>query len=249
LRGAEALALRATEEENGHSRVVDRLSPSETDSVGQEGPPGSPGPTTGRVTAGPFILEIGAPAGTRALDPADERADTRAQAPLAAGPFRQSLDRALKKDNDDAPEPGGKLGAETTAVVDEASEVTTNAERARDLFAMVATGRLEPEAVRGEVDALLTLLERLDGEGRWAEALHLARALSSVSSWRRGARGQPLDGRLRRAQQWRSSRQEPLKPCADLPMGGSGGEAVARCPEASPPDSSPVGSVQSPSRA
>ena len=146
------------------------MSPSDEDSVRTGGDPGSPGPPTGRVGVGRVVLEIGAPAGTAVLD-ADggERDDV------------QALKRALKEDKGGAPEPrDAGLADATTALLDEASEATSKAERATNLFTQLAEGRLDPKTVASEIPALLDLLERLDREERWSEALRVARALSAL---------------------------------------------------------------------
>jgi hypothetical protein len=125
------------------------------------------GRTIGTVAVGRYLVEVGAPSGMAvALS-------------TTSGVDAQRLERAL---DDDAPgaEPEGP-GAALGAVVGEASEVTAKAERALDLFRALAEGRvLNPSELSGEVDALVTLLERLDREGRWRDALGLARSLSAL---------------------------------------------------------------------
>jgi hypothetical protein len=72
------------------------------------------------------------------------------------------------------------VGADANAVVERASDVTAQVERANTLFNEVADGQLSVGDVKDEVDVLLGLLGRLDREGRWSEALALARALSGL---------------------------------------------------------------------
>jgi hypothetical protein len=129
--------------------------------VGVSIPQGSP---TCTVAVGRYILEVGAPPGTSISVPAQSReGDSR---PLA---------RALKQGGADA-----KKKADVGSV-DDASELTAKAERAVALFNGVAEGKvLDPKQLSAEIDALLGLLERLDREGRWEEALRLARALSGL---------------------------------------------------------------------
>jgi hypothetical protein len=133
----------------------------------------------GTVAVGRFVLELGAPTGTSISPSAEpEHADTR------------SLARALKKagaDSDRQSKAGGRRNRKSAAVdffadsVDEASAATAGVERATALFRALAEGRvLDPSQLRGEIDALLDLVERFDREGRWREALRLARALSGL---------------------------------------------------------------------
>jgi hypothetical protein len=146
------------------------VNPSDADPAGTEGSPGSRGSPVGRVRVGRFILEIGTPAGTAILE-ADGREPEDVQA----------LQGALKEDKGVAPEPrDAALADAATALVDEASDATSKAERATRLFTELAEGRIDAQSLSGEIPALLDLLERLDREGRWSEALRLARALSGL---------------------------------------------------------------------
>lgn len=145
------------------------MNSSDADRAGLGGELRSPRLPAGRVQVGRFILEIGAPAGTGVLD-AEEKGDDNLR----------RLRGALKKDKAEAPEPRtGGLADAATEVVDEASEVTSKFEHAVGLFNQVAEG-LDPKALSGEVPMLLDLLERLDRDRRWSEALRLARALSGL---------------------------------------------------------------------
>jgi len=143
------------------------MTPDGSDLGGSGSDPPASSATTGAVILGRYRLEVGAPSGT---------AVSTSGAPEGeVGP----LERALEGDpqREEAAGPGAALGA----VVGEASEVTAKAERALGLFRALAEGRvLDPSELTGEVDALLTLLERLDREGRWREALRLARSLSGL---------------------------------------------------------------------
>lgn len=115
------------------------------------------------------MVEVGDPSGT-----AIARAADAADSDVAA------LARAVEKGG----KPQGRERAASAAigdVVDEASEVTAKVERAVALFKGVAEGKvLDPEQLSTEIDAMLGLLERLDRQGRWREALRLARALSGL---------------------------------------------------------------------
>ncbi len=128
--------------------------------------PGDSEPT-GVLTLGRYALEVGAPSGTAVSLSTAPEGDAR--------PLERALDHeAAGTDPEDS---GAALGA----AVGEASEVTAKAERALKLFRAQAEGKvLDPSELSGEVDALVTLLERLDREGRWREALGLARSLSAL---------------------------------------------------------------------
>jgi hypothetical protein len=129
-------------------------------------PQGSP---TSTVAVGRYILEVGAPPGTSISLPAQPRdGDPR---PLA---------RALKQGGADGKHKKADAGPLADAV-DDASELTAKAEQAVALFNGLAEGKLlDPKQLSGEIDALQAILERLDREGRWEEALRLARALSGL---------------------------------------------------------------------
>jgi hypothetical protein len=71
-------------------------------------------------------------------------------------------------------------GRDTPKVLEDASAITSRAEHAVDLFTKIAQGRLGADAVSGEVKELVDLLERLDREGRWQEALRVARSLATL---------------------------------------------------------------------
>lgn len=119
---------------------------------------------------GRSVLELGRPAGTVLTAGAEGRSDDLPK-----------LVEALEEDNGEAPAAADHgVGADANAIVERASDVTAQVERANTLFNEVADGRLSPGDVKDEVDVLLGLLGRLDREGRWSEALALARALSGL---------------------------------------------------------------------
>jgi hypothetical protein len=134
--------------------------------VGVSVPQESPQST---VAVGRFVLELGAPTGTSiSLSTESEHGDSR------------SLARALKKAGADSNRKSVAVDSFADAV-DEASAATAGVERAEGLFRALAEGKvLDPRQLSGEIDALLDLVERLDREGRWREALRLARALSGL---------------------------------------------------------------------
>jgi Divergent InlB B-repeat domain len=72
------------------------------------------------------------------------------------------------------------LGEAAKKQVDSAAEVTKYTEQAVDLFKDVAAGQFDLADVSGRVDLMLDMLQRLDRDGRWEEAIRLARALSGV---------------------------------------------------------------------
>jgi hypothetical protein len=123
---------------------------------------------TGTVTAGRFVLELGAPPGTLISSGAQpEVGDPR---PLRRA-FKKGGDRRLKKTA------SGRLADD----VDKASVVTARAERAVALFRGLVQGNvLDPKLLSDEIDSLLNLIERLHHGGRSREALRVARALSGV---------------------------------------------------------------------
>jgi len=118
---------------------------------------------TGRIQLGRFVFEIGHPGGTRA-DLAPE--------PAGANPAPLAL--AL-----DQPEPPDAL-THAEAAVEDAASVTGRVEHALELFTAVAQGRVDRQVVLKEVDVLIGALERADREGRYADVIRLARALTAL---------------------------------------------------------------------
>jgi hypothetical protein len=109
---------------------------------------------------GRFILEIGAPEGTRAD-----------LATVAAGENPGELALALSQ-----PPPTGALGAEETLV--ETESVTGKVGQALDLFTGYTQGRIDRTAATMEADALMATLERLDRQQRPADSFRLAHSLT-----------------------------------------------------------------------
>jgi hypothetical protein len=118
---------------------------------------------TGRIQLGRFVLEVGGPHGTRAV---------LATEAVGADPAEAAV--ALSQ----PPPPEGLAAAEQT--IEEAASVTGRVERALELFTAVAQGRIDQGTALREVDALIGVLERLDREGRHADAFRLARALTGL---------------------------------------------------------------------
>jgi hypothetical protein len=142
------------------------VKPPDDDTIDPAAEPGSP---QGSVQVGGYVLRVGGAAGTILERGAQSAGGT------------ESLAWALQ-----APASGEeRKGAveQVAGTVEEASAVTAKVERALTLGKGMAEGRaLDPEQLSLEVDSLLGLLERLDREGRWEEALRLARAVSTVVS-------------------------------------------------------------------
>lgn len=123
-------------------------------------------PIRPEVVVGRYVLVLGDPAGT-AMVPAASQDEPR--------PLAQAIAQARRERE---PPPTGAASLEST--VEDASQATSKAERAVSLFTELAQGRLDPAAIRDEVDALLGLLRRLDRDERWGEALRVARSLAML---------------------------------------------------------------------
>jgi hypothetical protein len=122
------------------------------------------GVATGRVGVGRFVLEVGAPAGTRA-------AFVPGQAAASVTPLASALAQ---------PQPPPEPLAEVEQALDETESVTGRVEHALELFTALAQGRIDRKIVLKEVDVLLGVLERLDRQGRHRDALRLARSVVAL---------------------------------------------------------------------
>ena len=118
---------------------------------------------TGRIQIGRFAFEIGAPEGTRA---------DLATVPAGVDPGELAL--ALSQ-----PAPTEVMGAPEQSLA-QAESVTGQIERALGLFTALAQGRIDRGTALKEADALIGTLERLDREGRYADAFRLAHALTGA---------------------------------------------------------------------
>ena len=118
---------------------------------------------TGRIQIGRFAFEIGAPEGTRA---------DLATVPAGVDPGELAL--ALSQ-----PAPTEVIGAPEQSLA-QAESVTGQVERALGLFTALAQGRIDRGTALKEADALIGTLERLDREGRYADAFRLAHALTGA---------------------------------------------------------------------
>jgi hypothetical protein len=120
---------------------------------------------TGSVQVGGFALQVGGEGGTVA------------QAGGGGAEGTGALGRALAEA---APGPEG-AAAEAAGAVENASDVTSNCEKAVRLGKGVAAGEaFDPDQLSLEVGTLLDLIERLDRDGRYEEELRLARAVSTL---------------------------------------------------------------------
>ncbi len=133
------------------------------DSLDQPAPPDG---VVARVDLAGSVLVLGDPAGMTIV-PADSRGSA------------DSLAQALAQERKER-EPAAAAVAPLAGAVEDAAQVTSKVERAVKLFTEIAQGRLDPAAVSDEVDALCGLLERLDRDERWAEALRMARSLATL---------------------------------------------------------------------
>jgi PKD repeat protein len=121
-------------------------------------------PTLPDVAVGRYLLELGDPAGM-GIAPAAEQSDPR--------PLRQ----AIEKERSEHEAPRAHAPRTETAVKD-ASEATSKIEGVFKLFTKIADGRLDAEAIGSEADALFGLLQRLNRDEQWSEALRVARSLA-----------------------------------------------------------------------
>lgn len=131
-------------------------------------PPTRPKLERKRIKVGSYVLVVGDPAGM------EIKAATGQAATAQAKP--RELEQAIAQ-ADAEPEPPHTGVDRLAGAVDDAAEVTSKIELALSLFTQILEGSLDPTTIDGVVEALLDLLGRLDREGRWEEALRLARAL------------------------------------------------------------------------
>jgi hypothetical protein len=130
-------------------------------------PPTRPELKRKRVKVGSYVLVVGDPAGMEIKAIAGQAAAGQAK----SGPLEQAIAQA-----DREPEPPRTGADRLEDAVDDAAEVTSKIELALSLFTQIVQG-IDPVDIGGDLEALLDLLERLDREERWKEALQVARAL------------------------------------------------------------------------
>lgn len=126
------------------------------------------------IEVGDCTLEVGDPAGTRV--------EAASQPDSSGAEVAAELSTALAEDA--KAEGRGRTSTEAGAdLVDQASATTAKVEQAATIGRGLAQGEvLDPAQLGIELDAVLGLLERLDRDGRWEEALRLARAASTLYS-------------------------------------------------------------------
>lgn len=145
------------------------MTPDSADTAGAGGSTDPPDSLRPRMTFNGYSLELGGEPGMLISEVAEPTSSE-------ARPLAEALEAARAE-----PRPQGAITERLSQTIEDASEVTSRAERAVSLFRAVAEGRvLDPDQLVGEVDALLDLLDRLDEEGRYKEALDLARSLSGL---------------------------------------------------------------------
>ncbi|HEY3728852.1 MAG TPA: choice-of-anchor D domain-containing protein [Solirubrobacteraceae bacterium] len=127
------------------------------------------GATTGRVQVGRYIVDPGNPAGTL-LYPAPRKARSAPPPELVQG---------IADEGPGEPEPNKEdLIDKADRLVDKASDVTDKVENVVELTRAIVEGRaLEANTVTKEIAALLALVERLDRNGHFKDAIRLARPL------------------------------------------------------------------------
>ncbi len=128
----------------------------------------------GIVEVGGYVLEVGDPAGTlvkRSTQPTPGSDDPPS-----------GLSNAFEEEGSQGGDDRTRTEADAN-LIDDASAATAKVENAITLGKGLARGKaLDPAQLGIEVDAVLGLLERLDRQEKWKEALRLARALSTLYS-------------------------------------------------------------------
>lgn len=118
------------------------------------------------MTIGRYALILGDPDGTGI----EQIADHGNARPLARAIARSPKERERQPSATETLEQGAEG----------ANEVADKIELALTLFREIAERRIDPGAIGDQIDVMLDLLQRLDREKRWAEALRMARALSKL---------------------------------------------------------------------
>jgi Bacterial Ig-like domain len=116
--------------------------------------------STGGLTVGRYVMDVGAPEGMIV-----RRVRMRGTPP-------PELVEALAEEEPPV--------AAVEEAIEDANEVAGRIDRAATLFTKVARGELDVATIAGELEGLLDLLRRLDGGGRYREALRLARVLARL---------------------------------------------------------------------
>jgi tetratricopeptide (TPR) repeat protein len=124
---------------------------------------------SGCVTVGRYELLLGDPAGTELLPVAAQN---------TSHPLAQAIAEARRATQQQQPPP--IRDSSLQRAVEAADEVTSKAERAVKLFTELAQHSTDAASISDEVDALVDLLQRLDHDERWDDALRLARSLAML---------------------------------------------------------------------
>jgi PKD repeat protein len=138
-------------------------------------------PIRREVAIGSYSLALGDRAGTAiaSADGADMPALAQTIVPATGRDEPRSLAKALARARRERDPP--RTGVVVLEGVGrDASEVADKIERVVGLFTELAQGRLDPASISDEVKGLCDLVQRLDREGRWEEALRLVRALAML---------------------------------------------------------------------
>src|SRR5262245_328376 len=136
-----------------------------------------------RITVGRYTLSLGGPHGTVA-EPA-EHAEQQSQAALAG---------ALSA----APPAQPSGAAEVASSIEDVNQTTSAVEDATHLAEALARGlTLDPQTLQTQLNGLIDLAEKADGEGRYKDEIRLSRALVTLLSL--GSRWLALIEMLRRA--------------------------------------------------
>ncbi len=126
----------------------------------------SAGTATTRVELGRFVLVIGDRAGTAIADDGTQG---------DPGALAKAIERSSKEPP--APLEAGRTPDET---IEDAAAVTDRLEHALHLFTEFAEGRRDLASIGDEANFLLDLLQRLDHDERWTEAIQVARVLAKL---------------------------------------------------------------------
>ena len=148
------------------------MTPSDSGAAGTGGELGAPGTATARCLIGRYYLDIGRPSGTLISLTDGPRVDSRQLA--------QAIAKTEQDERQNRPDRRAAAADTVEAATDEASAVTAKVDRAVELFTELAEGRTDAKALSGEVSALIDLLQRLDRDHRWDDALRVARALAGL---------------------------------------------------------------------
>ena len=124
---------------------------------------------TGKVDTGRFVLEVGDAAGSIV-----------SRVPEGHAAVSGELARTVKRDERNGRSRKEVLAGRFEHDVERASEETDAFERATELFKTLAEGRVDPKALTGAIDELLSVTGHFVKAGRMAEAMKLGRAVCGI---------------------------------------------------------------------